>query len=409
MKSPFKRLGRILGRWWTDLRKRLPDRVIAWVDRWQGDGDPSVAPDAPAPAGDGVRTRPPPATEALTLEGSVRVSAGWISTAPLTVPRRDYLLRLPAGYDPRLRWPLLVWIHGCRQSPEDFRDGTRIAAHMDAAGMVLLMPRQTRAANPMRCWNWFEPATVHGEGEVALVLAQMDQVGREYAIDVDRVAIAGISSGAALAVALTVNAPTRIRALISMAGLACGIAGPLNAAEVMRDGPRQDTPRLPVRPANARPGTGTRSPTAQPRVDALIVQGGRDTVVAPVHAIALARQILALDGAPSSDTDPECLAGALPDTRTDHSETLGDRTVRVRDFHPEADVLVRLMEVEGLGHAWPGGDPKLAYHEAAGPDLSAMAVEFAKAAFARTPHAAGASTVTWTTPWRRRRRTGSEH
>ena len=437
MIAPLKRLGQRLGRrlsqglgqglsrWWPDrpevppdptpdgfatrLPRRLAARLSAWVGRLrtilggqadataatsgdhadavgraarvdpvQGDAPDAVIPFTPAPSA----THEP----ARTLEGSVRISAGWIAMAPMTVPQREYLLRLPAGYEPGRRWPLMVWIHGCQQSPEEFRDGTRIADHADAAGMVLLMPRQTRAANPMRCWNWFDRGTARGEGEVALVLAQIDKVIREHSIEPTQVAVAGLSSGAALAVALTVNAPDRIRALISVAGLACGIAGPLDAVDIMRSGPRGKAPPLPARRPGRRPA----------ELAALVVQGSADTVVAPAHAEALARQLIELEGG-------FVPLEALPFPTARSTSVKNGRTTRVTEFRAGQAGLVRLMQIEGMSHAWPGGDPRFDYQDPTGPDLSAEAVAFAAAAFAR-PSVAGASAVTWTSVWRRRRR-----
>jgi len=44
---------------------------------------------------------------------------GFISVAPAP-PWRDYLLYVPRGADGVSRLPLVVWIHGCRQDPEEF-------------------------------------------------------------------------------------------------------------------------------------------------------------------------------------------------------------------------------------------------------------------------------------------------
>jgi poly(3-hydroxybutyrate) depolymerase len=59
----------------------------------------------------------------------------------------------------------VVWIHGCRQDPEAFAAGTRIARFADERGFVVLLPRQSRMANSERCWNWFDRRTAAGAGE----------------------------------------------------------------------------------------------------------------------------------------------------------------------------------------------------------------------------------------------------
>jgi poly(3-hydroxybutyrate) depolymerase len=48
------------------------------------------------------------------------------------------------------------------------------------------------------------------------------------------------------------------------------------------------------------------------------------------------------------------------------------RVVRTREWSCDGRPLVRLVEVEGLGHAWSGGDAALPYNDAAAPDATAM-------------------------------------
>jgi hypothetical protein len=38
---------------------------------------------------------------------------------------------------------------------------------------VILLPTQKDSANPWRCWNWFDPRTSRGDGEAAIVAAQI--------------------------------------------------------------------------------------------------------------------------------------------------------------------------------------------------------------------------------------------
>ena len=59
-------------------------------------------------------------------------------------PWREYLLYVPRGIETLKRPPLVVWIHGCRQDPEAFAAGTRIARLADERGFVVLLPRQSR-------------------------------------------------------------------------------------------------------------------------------------------------------------------------------------------------------------------------------------------------------------------------
>ena len=113
-------------------------------------------------------------------------------------PRRAYRLYVPATAAARDA-PLIVLIHGCRQTAEDLARGTRIAALADALGALVLMPHQKDGANPERCWNWFDGPTAAGRGEAAIVAAMIRKVRRRHQVDPARVCVAGMSAGAALA------------------------------------------------------------------------------------------------------------------------------------------------------------------------------------------------------------------
>ncbi len=103
---------------------------------------------------------------------------GWLSTLPWLVPRREYLLYEPAGWSRWRRAPLVVFCHGCKQTPEEFAQGTRIAAMADRLGWLVLMPRQMESANAWHCWNWFDRAIADGRGEAAIVGAMIRGVRR---------------------------------------------------------------------------------------------------------------------------------------------------------------------------------------------------------------------------------------
>ena len=177
--------------------------------------------------------RSPPSQPSRTVDGVVWSVSGWLQLAPWVLPRRSYRLRLPVGFDNGRRWPLLVLIHGCRQTPDEFAAGTRIAELADRFGVVVLMPCQTRFANPARCWNWFVPGTVSGLGESALVLAQIRTVIREYPIDESRMGIAGLSSGAAPARTQTpIGRPIMSRTAVVAGGIGRNRNSELQRAEV---------------------------------------------------------------------------------------------------------------------------------------------------------------------------------
>lgn len=304
---------------------------------------------------------PTPGRFALGRKSSLH---GFISVAPAP-PWRDYLLYVPRGLDRIARPALVVWIHGCRQDPEAFAEGTRIARFADERGFLVLLPRQTWIANSQRCWNWFDRRTARGLGETMIVAAQATEVMQKFRVDRRRVYLAGLSSGGALAATLALRAPQLFAAAAFHSGVACGAASDASGAQrVMAQGPRDGTDAV---AAQARTDAAE-----EVHVPALIIQGTADTTVAPVNATFLVRQFLLLNGLPLNELPP---GAALPPAH--HSATVqhAGRYVLV-DYRARGRLAARLVTIEGLGHAWSGGDAKLPYFDEREPDATRLICDF---------------------------------
>ena len=139
------------------------------------------------------------------IESDTFAFAGFIGFRPFALPRRSYRLYIPRGYRRRGRSPLLILLHGCKQTPTEFAQGARITTLADAQRTLVLMPDQSKSANPYRCWNWFDARTVAGNGEAAIVAKMIRKVARTWRADTARIIVAGMSAGAALAAILGVR------------------------------------------------------------------------------------------------------------------------------------------------------------------------------------------------------------
>lgn len=294
---------------------------------------------------------------------------GVVGTAPFVWPSRDYLVYVPRGRSRWKRAPLVVLCHGCKQTPEEIAQGTRIAQFADRSQCVVLLPRQKDSANPWRCWNWFDRRTMQGQGEAAIVAAQIRGVRRQYRVDRKRVLVAGMSAGGALAAIIGVRYPGLVSAVAVHSGLACGAAkSQLTALAVMNRGPDQDVEQIAVAArADAAPHSV--------RVPLLAVHGDDDPIVARVNAVALVRQYLRLNDHPSLATAGD--TRALPEADAEHTRSLPDGHIEVvREWRRDGRLVARHVAIAGLGHAWSGGDATLPYNDATLPDATALVGDF---------------------------------
>ncbi|MGL5003180.1 MAG: extracellular catalytic domain type 1 short-chain-length polyhydroxyalkanoate depolymerase, partial [Casimicrobium sp.] len=191
------------------------------------------------------KTRERRATQrALVHEGVAFSAEGMVSPWLLLRPERHYRLYVPEHLR-REKLPLVVMIHGCRQSADDFEHGTRMNEIADRENFAVLYPEQTSFANMRRCWNWFDTNTANGKGECAILREMIDIAFEHTKCDASRVYVAGLSSGAALAGLLAFHYPEQIAAVAMHSGLP-PLASPSVASAVlaMKRGVRVDREAL---------------------------------------------------------------------------------------------------------------------------------------------------------------------
>lgn len=268
-----------------------------------------------------------------------------------------YGLYVPPAKTTR-KMPLVVMLHGCKQTIDEFAAGTRMNLLADAQGFAVVYPEQSRHVHAHRCWHWYDDGDTAGRGEARAIVSLVDALVEEYGFDAERVYVAGISAGAGLASLLALHWPERFAAIALHSAPAFGEAhSGLTAIDVMRRGARRD----PVALAEAAVDMAS-----YPGMPAIIIHGDGDAVVAPQNAEHLSAALLRLNGL--VDADGVWKRGTVRETRASNCVT--------RDFLAGGRRVVRLCRVPGLGHAWAGGDDAIAFHSRKGPDASALIWEF---------------------------------
>jgi poly(hydroxyalkanoate) depolymerase family esterase len=267
---------------------------------------------------------------------------------------RDYKVYVPSHAGGRTL-PLVIMLHGCAQNPDDFAVGTGMNRLSEEHGFIVAYPRQTAHANQSACWNWFNiKDQMRDSGEPSIIAGITRAVMAEFNIDAKRVYVAGLSAGGAMAAIMSVTYPELYAATGIHSGLAHGSATDMvSAFAAMRGGPDSTAPGARMR-HRAR---------ANHHVRTIIFHGASDQTVHPSNA----ETILA-----------EARAGlAHPARETQHDGFIGGRSYTRRVIADANGVPhVEHWTVDGLGHAWSGGNPDGSYTDRNGPDASREMLRF---------------------------------
>ncbi|MDD7937357.1 PHB depolymerase family esterase [Actinomycetospora lutea] len=308
---------------------RLLD-ATARIQEHLGGGLPAMA--SPAPYS------PPGRTGRSRAGGTVTRGA-----ASAHGDRRAYRLCVPAGLAPGA--PLMVMLHGGTQDADGFAACTGMDEAAERAGVAVVYPEQSRAANAMGYWNWFRPGDqTRDAGEPAIIAAITRSVASELGTDPARVAVAGFSAGAAMAAVMAATHPDLYCGAGVHSGLPHRAARDVGSAFAAMSSP-------PATVADAGP------------VPLVVVHGDADRTVAPGNGEAVVRS--ALVG-----------AGGVARERTSGRAEGGRGWTRERVTEPGGRVLAESWTVHGLGHAWSGGRAGVQYADPSGPDAAGAMLAF---------------------------------
>lgn len=276
---------------------------------------------------------------------------------------RDYTVYVPSHTDRRKR-PLIIMLHGCTQNPDDFAVGTGMNRLAEEHGFIVAYPRQSMRANRSACWNWFNLTDqMRDVGEPSIIAGITRTIMVEFDIDGERVYVAGLSAGGAMAAIMSATYPELYAATGIHSGLAYGSATDVVSAFAAMRGTSS-----PAAPAQ----TKSHLNSANGRSRTIVFHGASDQRVHPSNA----ERILA-----------EARAGLTdPAQETQHDGSAGGRTY-IRTVITDAHGVphVEHWAIDGLGHAWSGGSPEGSHTDQHGPEASREMLRFFLRSSAQPP------------------------
>ncbi len=261
--------------------------------------------------------------------------------------------------------PVMVMLHGCLQTGETFAVSTQMNQVAEQNGFVVIYPDQSRVNNPLKCWNWFEPANHQrtANNEMQVILDLIGLAAEQVPLDLQRVYVAGLSAGGGMAANLMGCYSDFFAAGAVHSGLAFAAATSVGEAQsVMRNPQRLNPQTLAEKAINC---VGEKGRT----IPVFAVHGLNDTIVAMGHSQVLIQQFAIYN----DFFDDRQINGSVSD------EVFATRDIK--DAPKQATLIsynrgqypfLSSLIVDRMDHAWSGGKAGEQYSDPEGPNASRL-------------------------------------
>jgi poly(hydroxyalkanoate) depolymerase family esterase len=304
------------------------------------------------------------ATAALA-PATARAQAGTLSSGDFTGPAgtQHYELYVPSSYKKGTAAPLVVALHGCTQTADQFRELTQWDKLAEAKGFLVVFPEQNANSNSQKCWNFFQGEHMQrGSGEPAEIADLTTWVEQNYTVNPDMVYVNGLSAGGAMASVMATTYPDLYAAVGIGSGCeyaaTAGCAGSKSAPPVQAG---QSSYQVMGAQAHKMPF--------------IVFEGDADTTVPPVNAAQVVEQWQVTN----DWIDDGANNGSVPraPTSTTTEVAPGGRSYTLNSYGDgHGAELGQFWLVGGMGHAWSGGCSCQSYSDPAGPDETAAMYAF---------------------------------
>jgi poly(hydroxyalkanoate) depolymerase family esterase len=228
--------------------------------------------------------------------------------------------------------PLVIALHGCTQTADEYDHGTGWSSLADSLGFAVVYPQQQSANNPKNCFSWFLPGDIgRGHGEALSIREMVEHAIAIFAANRGKVFVTGLSSGGAMTAVMLATYPEVFAGGAIIAGLPYGCASNVQQAfEAMftEQGHAARALGNTVREASSHRGPW-------PKIS--VWHGTNDPIVKPANGEAIIRQwtnVHGLSGSPS------------------YQELIGGHTRRIWS-DAKGEALIEAFTIRGMAHGVP--------------------------------------------------------
>jgi polyhydroxybutyrate depolymerase len=136
--------------------------------------------------------------------------------------QRKVILHIPPAYDKSSKLPLVIVLHGGGGSAEQVQRQSQMDRYADQFGFVVAYPNGSgRLEDAIFTWNSGHCcgyALEHNVDDVGFLIALIDSLNKQYAIDPNRVYVTGMSNGAMMAYRTGAELADKIAGIAPVAG-----------------------------------------------------------------------------------------------------------------------------------------------------------------------------------------------
>lgn len=239
---------------------------------------------------------------------------------------RTFLIHAPDRPPPPGGFPLVLAFHGGGGQAPSMARLTRLDVEADQRGFIVVYPNGID-----RHWNDGRASIKRKVDDIGFVAALLDQVEQTYPVDRGRIYATGMSNGAIFAERVGCDLSDRVAAIAPVAGTLASELAPSCR---------------PARPVSVLQVGGAADPIMPFGGGGVAAFGGRGEGGTVLSAVATAEHWARMDGCGPPSADTALPPIAPPDGTSAHERRYGPC---------RAGTSVRLVTIEGGGHAWPGG------------------------------------------------------